>query len=716
MSSTNISSETSQTHYRACHLCEAICGLEITTENDTITNIKGDNQDPFSRGHLCPKAMALKDLQEDPNRLKQPVKKVNGQWQEISWEQALNEVAQHIVALQKQHGNDAVGVYAGNPNVHNYGNLTHGRLLRRALQTKHNFSATSLDQLPHHLVALQLYGHQFMLPIPDIDNTDFMLIIGGNPLVSNGSIMTAPNVTKKLQAIQKRGGEFVVIDPRKTETAKAANEHHFIRPGSDIYLLLAIAQYITANNKVNVKHLQPYLEGLDDIIKMVSPFTPEVAQAHTGIDSVTIKTLAEKLSSSTRATLYGRMGVSVQECGTLCQWLIQVINILTGHLDTIGGNLVTSPAVGYVQKGTPGAGHFAKFHSRVSELPEFAGELPVAAMAEEMMTPGNGQIKAMFTIAGNPVLSAVNGQQMEAAFAGLDYMVAIDFYINETTRFANIILPPPSPLEHEHYDYAFLRLSIRNTARFNPAIFAKAPTALHDWEIYNQLGEMISSAKGLAFTPLPDPKHFIDQELKKGPYGENTEHNLSLQTLEETPHGIDLGPLVPSLTERLATDNGKIHLWQQDWGDAVAALINRPVPDPEKLLLIGRRHIRSNNSWMHNYPRLVKGKPHWQLLMHPEDLAKHGIRDGRNVRIRSRVGAVTTIVKGSQEIMPGVVSLPHGWGHQRKGVIADVATQQGGVSVNDLTDEKHIDPISGNAALNGLPVEVLPFDENPMKN
>ena len=695
-----------QTHYRACHLCEAICGLEIKTENDTITSIKGDNNDPFSGGHLCPKAMALKDLQEDPNRIKMPMKRVGEQWQEISWEEALNEVTQNIVALQQQYGNDTVGVYAGNPNVHNYGNLTHGRLLRKALQTRNNFSATSLDQLPHHLVAWQLYGHQFMLPIPDIDNTDYMVIIGGNPLVSNGSIMTAPNVTKKLQSIQKRGGEFVVVDPRRTETAKAANQHHFIRPGTDVFLLLAIAQHISSNQNIKLLHLETWLDGMEQVLDMVKPFTPELAASHTGISAEVIKDIADKLTSTPRATIYGRMGVSVQEYGTLCQWLIQIINIMSGHLDTEGGNLVTSPAVGYVQKGTGGVGHFGNFHSRVSGLPEFAGEFPVATMAEEMLTPGDGQIKAMFTIAGNPVLSAVNGQQMESAFAGLEYMVAIDFYINETTRFANIILPPPSPLEHEQYDYAFLRLAVRNTTRFNPAIFEKAPAALHDWEIYNQLGEMISNAKGIAFKPLPDPKHLIDWELKNGPYGEESELQLSLQKLIDEPHGIDLGPLKPSLTERLATENGKINLWRDDWGQAVSQLTETALPDASKLLLIGRRHIRSNNSWMHNYSRLVKGKPHWQLLMHPDDLQARNIEDGANIKITSRVGEVVTQVKASDEVMAGVVSLPHGWGHQRKGVVADVATLQQGVSVNDLTDEKYFDPISGNAALNGVPVEV----------
>lgn len=694
-----------RSHFRACHLCEAICGLEIKTQGQEILSIKGDHKDPFSTGHLCPKAMALKDLHEDQDRVRQPLKKVNGQWQEIDWQTAIDEVAKRIADIQQKHGNDSVGVYAGNPNVHNYGNMTHGRLLRKALQTRNNFSATSLDQLPHHLVSYLLYGHQFMLPIPDIDHTEFMLIIGGNPLVSNGSIMTVPNVTKRLQQIQKRGGEFIAIDPRKTETAKAANQHLFIKPGTDVYLLLAMLNRILSKNTQSLGHLADIIDGLDDIKLAVAPWSLERAEQFTGIDARQIAELTDKLTKCPRALVYGRMGVSVQSYGTLCQWLIQILNIVTGNLDSQGGVMLTSPPVAYVTKGSPGAGHFDQFQSRVSKLPEFGGELPVAAMAEDILTPGEGQIKAMFTIAGNPVLSGANGHQMDKAFDSLEYMVAIDFYINETTRHADIILPPPSPLEHDHYDYVFLRLAVRDTTRFNEEVFQKPENSLHDWEIYNQLGAAISEFKNLPFKPLPEPKFIIDQELKNGPYGITSEHNLSLNTLLENPHGIDLGPLKPSLKQRIATHNGRINLAISEFIEQLKQLPT-DANQTEELLLIGRRHIRSNNSWMHNAARLVKGKPHWHLFMNPVDLAIRNIKDGSNVTIQSRVGEVTTVVKATEDIMPGVVSLPHGWGHQRDGVKANIATQQAGVSVNDLTDEKRLDNISGNAALNGVPVKI----------
>lgn len=694
-----------QTHFRACHLCEAICGLAITTKDNEITSIKGDPNDPFSAGHMCPKALALKDLQEDPDRLEYPVIKTPDGWQQATWDEALNLVAEKTVALQKQHGDDCIGVYAGNPNVHNYGNLTHGRVLRKALQTKNNFSATSLDQLPHQLLSLELYGHQFLLPVPDIDRTDYMLMLGANPLASNGSMMTVPNVTKRLQNIQKRGGQFVVIDPRKTETAKVADEHLFIKPGTDVYLLLAIVNQLFSNQDISLGHLELLIDGVDEVASAVSRFTPSIATTFTGIPEEKILEITQRLASTPKAVVYGRMGVSVQQHGTLCQWLIHIINMLTGHLDAEGGAMFTSPAVGYVAPGSPGGGHFAKFHSRVSKLPEFAGEFPASVMAEEMLTEGEGQIRGMYTLAGNPVLSSPNGRQLDDAFTSLDFMVSVDFYINETTKHADVILPPTSPLEHEHYDFAFLRLAVRNSTRMNPPIFTPAEDRLHDWQIYNELGQRIADLKGTNSAALPAPESIIDHELQNGLYGKDHDLNLSLATLQDHPHGIDLGPLKPSLPERVCTKNGRIDLAIPYLLAALAKLDSQAANTKEnEFLLIGRRHVKSNNSWMHNYERLVKGRPHWQLLMHPQDLAEQGFEEGTEVSIRSKVGEVKTIVKATEDMMPGVVCLPHGWGHKRSDVKLRVAAQQEGVSVNDITDDKFYDQLTGNAALNGVPV------------
>lgn len=697
-----------QTHYRACHLCEAICGLEIVTEGREIVSIKGDDKDPFSRGHICPKAIALKDLQEDPDRLRRPLKKVEGGWQEISWDQAISEVAERIVALQSQHGNDTLGVYAGNPNVHNYGNLTHGRVLRKALGTRNNFSATSLDQLPHHLIALQLFGHQFMVPVPDIDHTDFMLIIGGNPIASNGSMMTVPDVKKRLKAIQQRGGKVVVIDPRRSETAELADQHLFVRPGTDAFLLMAMIRELFEQSLVHPGHLEDALLGVDLVRSLVDPFTLPLAAEKTGVSEQAIRDLTRQFAQASSAVCYGRMGVSVQQFGSLCQWAIHVINILTGNLDSVGGALVPNSAVGHVQPGEPGAGHIGLYHSRVSQLPEFGGEFPATVMAEEILTSGEGQMRGLITLAGNPVLSSPNGKKLDQALERLELLVAVDIYVNETTRHADYILPSTSPLEHDHYDIAFHRLAVRNTARFNDPVFGKPEGSLHDWEILNRLGQEISQRKDMKCSVLPEPALLIDMGLQKGPYGQQSEHQLDLAKLKALPHGIDLGPLRPSLMSRICTADKKINLLNELIESEAARLLESATESmPEDTLyLIGRRHVRSNNSWMHNFHRLVKGKPRWQCLMHPEDLKKRAINDGDQITIASRVAEIETQVVASDEMMPGVISIPHGWGHGREGVRLQIASQQQGQSVNDLTDDEYYDHSTGNAALNGVPVRV----------
>ncbi|GAB3091409.1 molybdopterin-dependent oxidoreductase [Aestuariicella hydrocarbonica] len=702
------------THYRACHLCEAICGLEIKTQGAQVLSIKGDKEDPFSRGHICPKATALQDLHFDPDRLKHPVKRVGDGWQQISWEEAFDTVAENLVRVQQAGGNNAVALYSGNPNVHNYGSLTHGGILRKVLQTQNNYSATSLDQLPHQLISYAMYGHQSLIPIPDIDRTQYMLIIGGNPLASNGSIMTVPDVSKRLKAIQARGGKFVVIDPRRTETAAIADEHHFIRPGSDAFLLMAVIHTLFEENLVQPGHLAPVLDGLDEVKQAAAGFTAEMAAEQTGIDASAIRQMARDMAAAEGAVCYGRMGVSVQLYGSLCQWAIQVINILTGSLDVPGGALVTSPAFGYIKPGESGAGSFGRRHSRVKGLPEFSGEFPSSVLAEEILTPGEGQVRALVTRAGNPVLSAPNGNEMDRALESLDYMVAVDLYINETTRHADIILPPTGPLEHDHYDIAFHRLAVRNTTRYNEPVFEPEPDSRHDWEIFNELSARIAALKNIEFKPLPAPDQLLDLALQYGHYGKATgaQEALTLEKLKEYPHGLDLGPLQTGLAERLCTQDGRIHMnVEYLLADVERLRHNQTEWNADELLLIGRRHVRSNNSWMHNYQRLVKGKPRWQLLMHPDDLARHHLSDNSEVTIESRVGKVTTTVVASNEVMPGVVSLPHGWGHKRKGVQMGIAAEQQGVSCNDLTDEQRFDPVSGNAVLNGVPVKVFAADQ-----
>ncbi|HEJ1519686.1 TPA: molybdopterin oxidoreductase family protein [Pseudomonas aeruginosa] len=694
-------------HYRACHLCEAICGLAIETESDEggvprIRSIKGDPQDSFSRGHVCPKAVALQDIQDDPDRLRQPLRRVGSEWQPIGWDEAFALVASRLGEIRERHGNDAVAVYQGNPSVHNYGLMTHSNYFLGLLKTRNRFSATSVDQLPHHLVSQQMYGHGLLIPIPDIDHTDFMLVLGGNPLASNGSIMTVPDVEKRLKALKARGGRLVVVDPRRSETAAIADRHLFIRPGQDAALLLGILNTLFEEHLGRPTPLP--VDGLERVREAVAVFDAESMSVRCGVPAESIRQLARDFAAAERAVCYGRMGVSTQAFGTLCQWLVQLINLVTGNLDRVGGALCTSPALDLVA--STSGGHFDRWRSRVSGLPEYGGELPVAALAEEILGEGEGQVRALVTVAGNPVLSTPNGRRLEQALDGLEFMLSIDLYIKETTRYADLILPPTAPLEHDHYDTTFNVFAVRNVTRFNEAVLPRPEGALHDWEIFVGLARAFAARNGLELKPTLEPQQMIDLGLRAGAYGDRSEHRLSLATLREHPHGIDLGPLRPNLAPRLKTVGQRIQAAPPLFVDDLQRFAAQPLPASDQLLLIGRRHVRSNNSWMHNYHRLVKGKPRHQLLMHPRDLEGRGLVDGQRVRVRSRVGSVEVEVAASSEMMPGVVSLPHGWGHARPGVQLAIARAQAGASANDLTDERHLDLLSGNAALNGLPVEV----------
>lgn len=707
-----------ETRYGACNLCEAICGLEFKVQDGRVLSIKGDEADPFSRGHICPKAVALKDLHEDPERLRRPVRRTADGWQEVSWDEAFELVVEKLVAVRTAHGPNSIGVYQGNPSVHNYGNLTHASQFLGPLKTRSRFSATSVDQLPHQLVAYWMFGHQLLLPIPDIDQTKYFLMLGANPMASNGSLMTVPDFRNRLKELQARGGKLVLIDPRRTETAAVADEHHFIRPGTDAAFLFALLNVLFEEGLVKLRHLADHVEGLAEVRTAIGFVTPVRAAQITGIAESEIRRIARELAAAEGGVCYGRIGVSVQRFGTLCQWAIQLINIATGNLDRKGGALFTKPAVDLIEGPASKPGHYAAWRSRVSGQPEFAGELPVSVLAEEILTPGEepgkGPIRAMITLAGNPVLSTPNGRQLDRAFAQLDFMVAIDFYINETTRHAHVILPPTCGLEHDHYDLIFLGFAVRNSTRYNAPLFDRPDDARHDWEIYSELGKRLAVRLG-ASPPLPlRPEQIIDLGLQMGPYGEarGDARALTLEKLKQHPHGIDLGPLEPSLPGRLCTADKRIRCAVPELLAELSRLESELLqPGAQReggapLLLIGRRHVRSNNSWMHNFERLVKGPPRDRLLMNPGDLAAHGLTDGQRVCVRSRVGELEIEVHATDEVMPGVVSLPHGFGHARPGVRMSVASAHAGVSLNDLTDEQVADVPSGNAVLNGIPVSV----------
>ena len=699
------------TRLGVCNLCEAICGLRLTVEDGRVTSVRGNPDDPLSRGHICPKAPALPDVQDDPDRLRRPVRRTAEGWEELGWDEALDLVADRLARTITEHGRDAVGVYLGNPNVHSLGSMTHGTAMVKALRSRNTYSATSVDQLPHQLVAHLLYGHQLLLPVPDIDRTDLLVVVGGNPMASNGSLMTVPDFPGRLRELRARGGRMVVIDPRRTETAKVADEHHFVRPGTDAHVLLAMLHTVFAEGLVRAPG---YVDGLDVVEAAVAPFTPERAEERSGVAADVVRGLARDLVRTEAAALYGRIGVSTQEFGTVCQWAIQCLNLVAGNLDHVGGTLFTSPAIDVVGRGLVGRGHRDVWRSRVRGLPEVGGELPVSTLADEILTPGAGQVRSMLTVAGNPVLSTPGGARLDEAFAGLDFMVAIDPFVNETTRHADVILPPTTALERDHYDLVFHTLAVRNTARFTPAVLDKPKDARHDWEIYRDLTLRLARRLG-AKQPLSkrlvtqarmrlSPTRTIDLLLRTGRAG------LSLRRLRREPQGVDLGPLRPSLPERLRTKDHRIDAAPRPVLDDLARLDRHRVAAPahDELLLIGRRHQRDCNSWMHNTPRLTKGRPRHHLLMHPSDMSARSIADGTTVTVTSRVGAVSVEVQASEDLMPGVVSLPHGYGHRRTGVRLSHAEELPGVSINDLTDPGTVDEASGNAVLNGVPVTVTP--------
>jgi anaerobic selenocysteine-containing dehydrogenase len=689
-----------------------MCGLRIEADGDRVTSIRGDEDDPLSRGFLCPKATALKDLHEDPDRLRQPMRREGRTWQAIGWEEALDEAARRLFDVQRRHGRHAVATYVGNPTTHNTGAILFAPLFLRALGTRNRFSATSVDQLPHMLAAHWMFGHQLLLPVPDVDRTDFLLVLGANPLASNGSLLTAPGLRRRLDALRARGGRLVVVDPRRTETAERADEHLFIRPGGDAFLLLGLLHEVLSRPlRPTVKRER--FDGLDELTRLVARFPPEQVAPRAGLGPDVVRRLAREFAAAPTAVCYGRLGTSVQAFGTLCAWLVTALNAVTGNLDSPGGAMFPMPPFDARWLPRPlsvGRGSYGRWRSRVRGLPEVGGELPVAALAEELLTPGDGQVRGLVTLAGNPVLSTPNGAQLDRALAGLEVMVSIDPYLNETTRHAHLILPPPSPLERPHFDVVFPMLAVRTVARHSAALFEPGPDARHDWQVLAGLAKRLDALRGRGLSGALrwrllerlGPERLLDLGLRLGARGGLT--GLTLKKVAAHEHGLDLGPLTPTLSSRLATPPGRVQLAPPPLVADLARL--EAATPPEGLVLINRRHLRDCNSWLHNAPKLVSGKERCTLLMHPSDAAARGLVEGQRVTVTSRVGSVQVPLEVTDAVRPGVVSLPHGWGHGREGARLTVAAAHPGVSVNDVSDERLVDELSGNAALSGQPVSV----------
>ncbi|HEX7332152.1 MAG TPA: molybdopterin-dependent oxidoreductase [Pyrinomonadaceae bacterium] len=709
-------------HYRNCNICEAICGIEITIQDDRRLDIRGDKDDPFSRGYICPKAVALQDIHYDKDRLRYPVRRTANGWQRIGWDEAFDEVERNLKSIHAKYGKSSTATYIGNPTVHNYGAMLFAPGFIRSLHTRNRFSATSVDQLAHHLSAYLMFGHQLLLPVPDLDRTKFFLILGANPAASNGSMMTAPGMNRRLQEIRERGGKVILVDPRHNETARLADQHLFIRPGTDVLFLLALLHVVFEEGLTRLGQLSSFTKGVETVAQLVTEFSPERVASTTGIESNQIRKLAREFAAAESAVCYGRIGLSTQEFGGICQWLINVLNIVTGNLDRPGGAMFTLPAFDPVTapESLAPRGSFARWHSRVRKLPEFAGEIPVATLAEEILTEGKGQVKALVTLAGNPVLSTPNGRELDRALASLEFMVSIDCYINETTSHAHIILPPTSSLERGHYDLAFHLLAVRNIAKFSPPLFQPEAEARHDWEILLELqtrmenGGVLNRVKSRVMKQL-GPEGLLDLGLRFGPHGAKfnpLSKGLTLRKVKKAVHGIDLGPLTSCLPGRLRTADKCIELAPEVLVKDVERVKSKfpataAVHDTNgDLLLIGRRQLRTNNSWMHNTERLVKGKPLCTILMHPTDAAHRELMNGQKVLVRSKVGSIVLPIEISDEMMPGVVSIPHGWGHDRPGNQMEVAQQHAGQSINDLTDNQAIDALCGTAAFNATSVTV----------
>ncbi|MFF3248093.1 molybdopterin oxidoreductase family protein [Streptomyces sp. NPDC002870] len=738
-----------RTALRICPLCEATCGLTLTIEGTRVSRVRGDRDDVFSKGFICPKGASFGELDADPDRLRTPLVRRNGELQEASWGEAFDVIAARIRPLIEEHGPNAVGVVLGNPNVHTMAGALYPPVLLSLLRTRNLFTASTLDQMPKHVSSGLLFGDPVAIPVPDLDRTDHLLLLGANPFDSNGSLCTAADFPGKLKALRRRGGTLTVVDPRRTRTAQLADRHIAIRPGADALLLAAIAQTLFEEKLTDLGALEAHVEGVAEVAEAVREFTPEAVAGACDMDAEEIRTVARELAAAPTAAVYGRVGSSTVEYGTLTNWLVDVLNVLTGNLDRPGGALFPLSATDRAPRpAAPGKGFaLGRWTSRVSGHPEAKSELPMAALAEEIDTPGDGRIRAVISLAANPVLSAPDGDRLDQALAGLDFMVSVDPYLNETSRHADVLLPPPPPSQSAHFDFAFNAFAVHNQARYSPAAVPLEEGRLGECEIQARLVLAVGGMHGADPGAVDDmviertltkavadphspvhgkdvkeltaqltggsgPERRLDMMLRLGPY------DLTLDKLLEQPHGIDLGPLQPRIPQVLKTRSGRVELLPGPIAadlprlrSALGAPSGRSSGGerPAALVLVGRRHLRSNNSWMHNVATLNGGSNRCTLQIHPADAARLGLEDGAQARITADGGEVEAPVEITDAVRTGVVSLPHGWGHSRPGTRMSVAAARPGVNVNQLLDGSRLDPLSGTAVLNGFPVEVSPM-------
>ncbi len=732
-----------ETIHRSCPTCEASCGLvlEIDDATQSIVSIKGDALDHRSKGYVCAKSQAFRYVYEDPERLRKPLKKVDGQWQEISWQHALDEISGKLGAIRNEHGKDAIAMYYGNPNGHNFSTMVYTELFTQMLSTERFFSAGAVDQQPKNLSSELLYGNAWVFPIPDIQRSDYYVCMGGNPLVSQGSLMSAPDAERQLNNIRERGGKVVVIDPRRTETAEIADQHLFIKPGTDAYFLFAWANVLFTDNTVKLGRLTDCVDGLETVRKLAEHFTPENTAAITGVSADQLRALATEFAGATAPVLYGRIGLCTQEFGTIASWLVDVINLLNGRLDEPGGAMFPQAATELPPPAEPVVNELAhgRFKTRVRGFPEYMGMMPASLMAEELAYDGEDRARALITVAGNPVLSVPNGEAIRGAIKDLDLVVALDFYINETTSLADYILPSTSQLEHSNYDFLFQTTAVRNFARYSPEVFQPDDEAMHQYEIMTELvarlngmqaedlhammveglASQIASSPAFSDTDVETikaatsehkgPEQLLDMMLRAGPYGDKftSDEGLNLKKVKAAKHGLDLGPLKPRLPDLLQTKDKRLNIAPPLIVDDIQRLLAARETAAEGLRLIGRRHIRDMNSWLHNINQYVRGKNRCTLMINTEDADNLGLKDGGKALVKGAGREAEVEVSVTDSMMKGVVSLPHGFGHRYQDTGQSTAKEKlPGVSCNDLIDWTVLDVPSGTSVVNGAKIEV----------
>lgn len=695
---------------RQCQLCEAHCGIRVhVSRTDEVLRIEGDPDDVLSHGYICPKATSLKTMHEDPERLRTPMRRTADGFEPISWSEAYAEIGRRIRELRQRHGKDSVGGYFGNPTAHSTASLA-AESLKKVLGSRHVYSASSVDQFPQYVSSMLMFGDHTLLPVADVDRTDFLLVIGANPAVSNGSLSTMPDARGRLKAIRARGGSVVVVDPRRTETARLATEHVSIRPGGDPHLLLAMLHVIFTER---LDRSPTWVDGLADVRRLAAQHPPETAAERCGVPAETIVRLAREFAGASSAVAYGRLGVCHHATGSVTHWLINVLNAVTGNLDRPGGSMFCSPPVdlGRLLRTLWGPSKRDEFRSRGAGLPSLAGEMSVAAMADEITRPGPGQLRGLVVVAGNPVVSGPDSARLGEALDRLELLVCLDFYVSETARHADFILPPVSHLERSELDLVFPAFSVRNNVRYSPRVFEPPPDAREDWDIVMALIAEVPRAGAVrrvlrAVTARLRASHATAALVFLGPRGawRRPVRGLTAGRVKRAPGGLDLGPLEPRLPGILRTEDRRVHLAPAELLE-VAADLTAPAPVSEfDLQLIGRRHLRSNNSWLNRVPAMAKGERRCTVLVHPLDADSRGIEDGQTVAVRSRVGRIELPAQLSDEMRPGVVSIPHGWGGQ-----------DGGANANVLTDGALVDTLSGNVALNATWVVVEPAVTDPVE-